>query len=135
VPDQQQILGEGRLTASRILAGQLLLTAIIAAGFAWWADRQTASSSLVGGGIGILTTAFFALRVLGGGARPLRSVVRAFYVGEAQKIVLTVALFIIAIKWLEVAFLPMFVTYMVTLFMFWFALLPAMSGGVETYKE
>jgi ATP synthase protein I len=83
----------------------------------------------VGGGISILATLFFALRAIGLGGEPaLKTLVGRFYVAEAQKLLLTVVLFYVAIRWLDVSFLPMMVAFALTLVVFWLALLPALSG-------
>lgn len=112
------------IQASVAAAGFLLFSLISGPHAAW--------SALTGGGIGFITTAFFALRVFAGGAeRPAKDIVRTFYVGESQKILLTVILFVMVIAWLEVSFLPMFATYMVSLMAFWIVLLPAVSGTQE----
>lgn len=116
-------------TTRRLLVIQACVAAAGFLVFSWLSGPYAAWSALAGGGIGFITTAFFALRVFTGGAeRPAKVIVRTFYVGESQKILLTVALFVVAIVWLEVSFLPMFATYMVSLMAFWIVLLPALSG-------
>lgn len=93
---------------------------------------QSAIGAVTGGGISFLATAYFALKVFSGGrGRPAKAIVRSFYAGEMQKILLTIALFLVAIIWLKVEFLPMFLTYMAGLLAFWLALLPVMSGLQE----
>ncbi len=116
-------MGTGLRTALRIVAIQLgvalvggLLTYLLS-------DRRAAISAGIGGLISALTTATFALRVFA--ARPdapLKKVVRAFYAGEVQKIALTAVLFFAVIKWVDVAFLPLFLTYMVSLLAYWIVL-------------
>ncbi|WP_006788308.1 ATP synthase subunit I [Thiorhodospira sibirica] len=116
--------------ATKVVLG--LQLAIICAAFlltSWLATPASAWSALVGGGIALLTTGFFAWRVfLGVESKSAKAVARSFYVAEVQKIALTVVLFLVAIVWLEVLFLPMFLTYIVSLMAFWLALLPALSG-------
>ncbi|MGM0475679.1 MAG: ATP synthase subunit I [Pseudomonadota bacterium] len=90
---------------------------------------NAAESALMGGGISVASTLYFALRVfVGTRGLPVDKLVRRFYSAEAQKLVLTVALFAIVIATMEVNFLAMFLTYMVTLVAFWLALLPALTG-------
>lgn len=93
----------------------------------------TAWAAATGGIISLIATAWFALRVFSGRrrGRPAKAMMRGFYVGEVQKILLTVALFVIAIAWLRLEFLPMFLTYMAGLMAFWLALLPVMPGANE----
>ncbi len=133
MPDHNRAYaGLSGFTARRVLTIQ----ACVAAGgfllFSWLAGAHAAWSAMAGGAIGLLTTTFFALRVFIGGAhRPPKDIVRAFYVGESQKLLLTVALFVVAIVWLQVSFLPMLLTYMASLAAFWIVLLPALSGTQE----
>jgi ATP synthase protein I len=121
----------GRLTR-RLLTIQACVAAAGFLLFSWLSGAHEAWSAMAGGAIGFLTTGFFALRVFSGGAdRPAKDIVRAFYLGESQKILLTVALFAVAIVWLQVDFLPMFLTYMASLAAFWIILLPVVSGTQE----
>ena len=116
--------------AAGVILGIQLGTTLLAAAVLLLANRpESAFSALVGGGISLLTTLYFALRVfMGTRGQPVKVVVRRFYSAESQKLLLTVALFAVAIVGLEVEFLPMFLTYMATLVAFWLALLPALTG-------
>jgi ATP synthase protein I len=119
-------------TVGRLLTLQLAVAVAGLALFAGLYGARAGWSAFAGGAIGFITTAFFALRVFGRGAeRPAKDIVRAFYVGESQKILLTVVLFVAAIAWLELSFLPLFLTYMAGLAAFWIVLLPALSGTHE----
>lgn len=130
------IQGIGLRPVFLILAAQTGITALAALVLAATLGGQAAWSALVGGGISLAATAYFAVRVFAGDRSDLKRVVRAFYVGEAHKIVLTAVLIVVAIKWLNVAFMPMFGTYMATLLVFWFALLPVIdtADGRKTKK-
>ncbi len=55
--------------------------------------------------------------------KPPALLVRAFYIGEAVKLVLTALMFLIAIVYLDVDILIVILTYMAALSMYWFALL------------
>ncbi|WP_338081741.1 ATP synthase subunit I [Ectothiorhodospira mobilis] len=113
------------LQAGVVLGGFILGALIGGAGTAW--------AAATGGIISLVATAWFALRVFPSRkrGRPAKAMMRGFYVGEVQKILLTVALFVIAIAWLRLEFLPMFLTYMAGLMAFWLALLPVMAGANE----
>ncbi len=52
----------------------------------------------------------------------MQAVARAFYVGEVSKMLLTAILFFIAIVWVDAAFLPLLVTYALTLMVYWMVL-------------
>ena len=123
-----ELPGVSNRTTRAILSGQIAVTLLAWVTLYLLADAEMAWSALVGGGIGLLSTAWFALRVFAGRGGENRVIVRRFYVAETQKIVLTVVLFIVAILVLEVRFLPMFGTYILSLLAFWFALLPALTG-------
>ncbi|MFP4080658.1 MAG: ATP synthase subunit I [Ectothiorhodospira sp.] len=132
----EQPLAQARLwnRATKTVLG--LQAAVALGGFALGGvlgGAATAWAAATGGVISLVATAWFALRVFSGGSRgrPAKAMMRGFYVGEMQKILLTVALFVVAIAWLEVEFLPMFMTYMAGLMAFWLALLPVMAGANE----
>lgn len=125
-------MGVRKRATRTILAIQAAVTAVAFLGTSLWVGDHAAWSALTGGAIGLVTTGFFAFWVFAGGPeQPAQKVVRRFYIGEVQKIGLTVVLLIVAIVWLEVAFLPMFLTYMATLLAFWVGLLPALDGAGE----
>jgi ATP synthase protein I len=110
--------------AAWLLAGwQLLLTLLVAALMTLAGGERWFWSALAGGGIGILAGLYQALRMLRVDAseHPERYM-GSVYVSEALKIVLTVALFIAAIKVLKVELVPVMVTYAVTLSVYWAAL-------------
>jgi ATP synthase protein I len=112
--------------------GQVVITVVAAAiCFAVW-GRTAGLSALVGGGISAIASA--ALALIGfaapAGAAPER-VARAFYVGEATKLALTVALFVLVFVTMKISFAAMFGAYIATLFVYWIALanaLPPLSG-------
>lgn len=111
------------MTVTRVLAIQAALTLCIATAALALAGTKAGYSALIGGGINFLTTAYFARRVFTAGpGSTAKRMVRAFYVGEVIKIVLTVALFTVVFLWLDVAFLPLFLAYVVTMLAFWIAL-------------
>jgi len=112
--------------------GQVVVTVVAAAiCFAVW-GRVAGLSALVGGGISALASA--ALAVIGfaapAGAAAER-VARAFYVGEAAKLAVTVTAFVVVFLTMKVSFAALFGTYIATLFVYWIALanaLPPLAG-------
>lgn len=113
----------GRQETLKIFAIQLLITLLaVGMGFIFF-DVRAAYSAAIGGGISIITTAYFASRVFSvGPGSTAAQVARKFFIGEVVKIALTVILFIIALKGLNVSFLPLFLTYMATLLAYWLVL-------------
>ena len=115
-----------------VVLGQVVVTVVAAAiCFAVW-GRTAGLSALVGGGISSIASA--VLVVIGfaspAGAKAER-IARSFYVGEATKLAVTVALFVVVFMTLKVSFAALFSTYIATLFVYWIALanaLPPLAG-------
>ena len=109
---------EIRRIAARILLAQAAATVAIAAvSFGVWGAAH-ALSALAGGGIGLLANLYMTLTVL----RPAGSagsVVGRLFVGQFVKVVLTVALFVIAARTAGTVWPPLLVTYVATLVAFW----------------
>ena len=122
-----------------IVLGQVAVTVVAAiVCFAVW-GRIPGISALVGGGISAVSSA--ALVLIGfaspAGSQPDR-VARAFYVGEAVKLAVTVVLFVAVFVTLKVSFAALFGTYIATLFVYWIALanaLPPLAGTATMAKR
>jgi ATP synthase protein I len=108
----------------RILRWQLWVMAVVgsvAMGIGGW---PAAGSALMGGVVGFIPNAYFAVRF--GTALKTRTadqVVRAFYAGEATKLLITAALFLLVFQLPGVLYLPLFAGFLAVLAVFWFALL------------
>ena len=116
--------GRARGAMMKIIAGQLLATialVVLAGGFLGW---NVAYSVLVGAGISILPNYFFARRLARArkDADPERSL-REIYVGEFVKIAFTGALFVIAIKLLNIDFLFVVGSFFIVTLTNWVVLL------------
>jgi ATP synthase protein I len=96
------------------------------------ADRHAALSALLGGGIATLGSLVMAGLVFGGGrAMDPQRVLGMFYLGEAVKVALVIVLFVLVLKWVNVAPLAMFVAFAATFLVYWIALvsaLPSLGG-------
>ncbi len=116
-------MGAGPTAVIIIVGAQLGVTLLGAAISGWLAGINGAWSAAVGGTISIVTTLFFAWRALGVHfGRPARQLVGTFYLAEMQKLVLTAVLFFIAIRWLDVSFLPLLATFSAALLVYWLTL-------------
>lgn len=115
----------GKSTAYKIVLAQFGAALILAAavGSAWGA--HAAHSALAGGLIATVSSLFFALYVFGVRATAARVVVRRFYRAEVVKMIVTALLFLAAVSWLKVDFLPLIGAYALMLLVYWFALLSA----------
>jgi ATP synthase protein I len=119
--------------------GQVVVTVVAAAiCFAVW-GRISGLSALAGGGISVAASAvlgYFAFRSPAGAAA--ERVARAFYVGEALKLAVTVALFVVVFVTMKVSFAALFGAYIATLFVYWIALanaLPPLAGTATVAKR
>jgi len=109
--------------AWRLAGWQLGLTAVLGAAAAAVGGGVWAVSALAGGATGALGGLYQALRMFRVDASvDPAGFLRSVYVGEALKIVLTVALFIAAIVILQAEMVPAIVAYAATSGVYWVAL-------------
>ena len=95
-----------RRVAYGVVLAQAVVTVLIAlVCLARW-DRNAALSAAAGGGIGTAASLALTLIVFRKGARELADVIRAFYVGEAAKIGVTVLLFMVALSTMKKVLVP-----------------------------
>jgi ATP synthase protein I len=134
-----QTFQKARLAVFRIAVWQLALTIALVGMALLFIDMQAATSVLVGGLIGLLAGLYQSQRMLrvDAGADP-EGFMRGLWVSEAVKIVLTVALFIVAIRLLTVQMVPTIVGYAGTYMVYWAALgtrYPWFETRLETDRE
>lgn len=110
-------------TIRKLILAQLAIIIVAVVASYIMAGSRAAYSAFIGGGINVLATAFFARQVFSAppGATA-RRVVRAFYIGEVMKILLTILLFAAVLVWLNIAPLPLFLTYAATMLASWLIL-------------
>ena len=118
-----QTLRSSTRAAWRLAGWQLALTVCLAAGAVLIGGQHWAVSALSGGGIGIVAGLYQALRMFRADVsqHPERFL-SSVYVSEALKILLTVALFVAAIRVLRVELVPAIVAYAATFAVYWAAL-------------
>lgn len=118
-----QTFQQARRAVFRLAVWQCGLTLVTAASVGWFTDTATAGSVLTGGAIGVLAGLYQSQRMLrvDAGNQPAEFL-RALWVSEALKIVLTAALFIAAIRVLQVTMVPTIVGYAMTYLVYWVAL-------------
>ena len=109
-------------TVAKVLYAQLLMAALVAAGFLWNGGWSYAVSPLLGSGIALLPNLYFAIKIYRARHLAAQGIVNAFYAGETGKLVLTAALFAMALQSPSVNFLTLLVGYAAVLSVFWFAL-------------
>jgi len=109
--------------AFRLAAWQLAMTGLVAAIGSWMGGSDVAFSAAIGGSIGIVAGLYQALRMFRVDAsKDPDGFLRSVYVGEAVKILLTVALMIAAIRVLQVEMLPFMLGYIAIYVVYWMAL-------------
>ncbi|MEH6388901.1 MULTISPECIES: F0F1 ATP synthase subunit I [Pseudomonas] len=95
-----------RLPAFPVLVAQAIMAGLVALTLWIFQGPVSACSALLGGMIALVPNAYFAYRVYRySGARSARAIVSELYSGEAGKLILTAALFVLvllAVKPLEV---------------------------------
>jgi len=100
-------------------------------------DARAAISALLGGGIGAAATLVQVLVGLRNSAgKEPRAVMSGFYRGSVMKLIVTVVLFVLALKVLALggrspAPAPLFVTYVATFLVYWMALARTLQAGVR----
>lgn len=111
-----------RVTPFRVVITQLVLSLVGA--LAWWLFSKSppgapAQSAMLGGAIGWVPSAMFAASLRFGGA----NTVMGWTFGEALKLGVTIAMFTaVALRFPDVHWVPLLVTYLVALKTYWLVL-------------
>jgi ATP synthase protein I len=93
-------------------------------------DEHSAVSALIGGSIGAAATlaqALVGLRSSEG--KPPQAVLRSFFRGSAVKLLVTVVLFVLALRGRNLAPAPLLVTYVATFLVYWVVLARTLKSG------
>jgi ATP synthase protein I len=121
-----------RRGAYRLAGWQLVVTSLAAVAAGLVGGRSWLISAFTGGCIGVVAGLYQAQRMfrMDASEQPERYM-GGVYVSEALKILLTVALFIAAIRVLRVELVPTMVGYAATFFVYWAALRTGFPGATE----
>jgi ATP synthase protein I len=93
-------------------------------------DKRSAVSALIGGSIGAASTlAQVVVGLRNSVGEDPQAVMRSFLRGSALKLVVTVVLFVLALRGRELAPAPLLVTYVATFFVYWVALARTLKSG------
>ena len=116
-------LSTARRLAYGIVVGQFAVT-LLAVLVSWQvADARAAASAALGGGISTVSSVVMALFAFAPGAtNTAQRAIRMFFVGEAAKVAIAIALFIVVLKTVRVVPLAMLSAYIATFVVFWLAL-------------
>ena len=127
--NQQGITG-----AKRLVACQFIMTTLMTLGCLLVSGDRAAISALLGGLVCTLPNAYFARKMFQyQGARAARQIVNNFYKGEGLKIALSILLFTVVLKFINIIPLIFFIVYLVVQMVFWFA--PLMFTGNKYRPE
>lgn len=114
---------KARYAVLRLTGWQLMLTAVLSS-LAWWAGSGAAALAVATGGIiGVVAGLYQSMRLLQVDASlSPAAFAQSVWTSEAVKILVTVALFLLAIKLLAVQMVPTIVGYAATYIVYWVAL-------------
>ena len=121
-----------RAQLGRIIGLQVAVSVVIALACLVFYGANAAVSAFLGGAIGFLGSLAYAWKIAGPQNRNAKgtnevdpkALMRAHFVGEVQKLALTVILFAaVLILYKGVATLPLLLTFIATLVVYWIALL------------
>ncbi len=111
-----------RKSARQLLMIQALIAIACAGGAFGLSGGRAAWSALLGGAVCIIPNGIFAFLALRhAGARAARDIARAFYLGEALKLILTGVLFAIVLVVVPVSAPAVLISFIVCLQAQWFA--------------
>ena len=106
----------GKKYAALQLFVQLAVTLLSFVTVYFYWGYSPAKAALAGGAVSIVPNFIFALKAFRyAGARQAKQVVDSFYSGVKLKMVLTAILFALCFKFLELALLPFFITFSLTM--------------------
>ena len=112
----------GRVTR-KILGFQVAAAALAALGTGLAIGAESAGAVAAGGLIGVAGTTFFSRRMfVAAPGATAKQMLRAFHWGAAGKVIVTGALFAVAIAGFRLPFLPMLGGYAATVLGYWLAL-------------
>lgn len=108
-----------------VLLWQLGATVLVAVLSAWWGSAfHAAVSALIGGGVGIASSAAYAWRAMRRGGGEPRRAFQAQLIGEAYKLAVTILLFALTFSmYRDLVAIPLFLAYISTFVVYWAALL------------
>jgi len=117
----QSLIKQGRQQAKKLLLIQMIIIILIA-GLGLFKEFKVAIALLSGGMAVFLSNLYFAYKVFAkSGAQANKQVVRAFYLGETVKIVISVSLLAIAFALLPGTEMFVLVGYILALLFQWLA--------------
>ncbi len=113
-------------TISKLIGLQVLVTAVASLVALGVGGAGAAKSAALGGSIGVIPSAAYGFLLIKKPFGSPRAILQRQYLGEFCKLGLTLVMFGASFAWVkELSVLPFFVTYILTLAVYWAALLLA----------
>jgi ATP synthase protein I len=118
------VMGAGKKvsTVSKIIILQAIVMVVATFAVFYFFGTQKALSSGLGGLVAFLPNLYFAYLVQLANGKDAEKIMRSFYVGEAKKVLLTAALFVLVFQIPEMNLLLLLMGYMAVTSVYWFAL-------------
>ncbi|KJV07266.1 ATP synthase subunit I [Methylocucumis oryzae] len=107
----------------KVLVYQLLITLVMTLGFAVAGSQSKAVSSILGGLSAFVPNLYFAFRISKSNTCEPRKILNTFYLAEFGKLLITAGMFVVIFQMSNLEFMPLFISYVTVLSVFWFALL------------
>lgn len=106
----------------RLALLQLGISAVVVASYYIFSGQQAAVSAVLGCLLCIIPSQWFGARLFKHfGARAAKQIAAAFYTGEALKFLLTIGLFVVVFKWVQISAVAFFVSYIILQCSMWLA--------------
>ncbi len=116
---------DARAGAHKVVWTQLTVAILVSLGFGIFSGPAAGLSALAGGLINVVANLFFVRRWFASyGAKSPTQRVLGFYVAEVMKLLITITLLAFAIGVFKLPFLPLLISFIATLLVFWLALSP-----------
>lgn len=116
------LASRGRYSAYKLVLFQTVIAGLFSFLFFIIWGVQSGVSALAGTIIAVLPNFVFAtLAFSHAGASNSAKVIKSFYWGEAMKLLLTVVLFSLVFNSINIAFMPLFICYLLALLVHWTA--------------
>jgi ATP synthase protein I len=109
-------------TVGKVLYAQVLMAAMVALGFLMVGGMKSATDAIAGSCVALVPNLYFAYKIYLARNQAAQGILHAFYAGETIKLILTAALFSMALQIPAVDFLTLLTGFGAVLSVFWFAL-------------
>lgn len=117
------VLNQKYSTVNKVLLLQLLLVSLVGICFIFFKSSEYAIWSILGGLVAFIPNAYFALKIRNSYEQEAGKFVKAFYLGETGKLLLTGLMFTLIFQLQDVKLLPLMTGYVSALSVFWLALI------------